>query len=289
MRIILPFVLLSLLFSGCVRNNPLPIWLEINEWTLNENVAALDDQGEMTHNFSDVWVYVDDKIIGVFEVPCKIPVLVSGEKEIRLYPTIRNNGISSTKKIYPFVEAYEETLVLEEGKTYTINPETKYSAACEFWIEDFDGGSVKIQTDTDYSNATMTVESDPSISLTGDYGHIALSYTDSLWIGITTEALSLPSGKEVYLEINYRNTSSLLTGVKIYDSGGGTSDEPNISLNAQSNSSVVWKKIYIDLKEIVSYSSNATAFKQYFKSVLLSPSSTTTADVYLDNIKIVHF
>jgi hypothetical protein len=289
MRIILPFVLLSLLFSGCVRNNPLPIWLEINEWTLNENVAALDDQGEMTHHFSDVWVYVDNKIIGVFEVPCKIPVLVSGEKEIRLYPTIRNNGISSTKKIYPFVEAYEETLVLEEGKTYTINPETKYSAACEFWIEDFDGGSVKIQTDTDYSNATMTVESDPSISLTGDYGHIALSYTDSLWIGITTEALSLPSGKEVYLEINYRNTSSLLTGVKIYDSGGGTSDEPNVSLNAQSNSSVVWKKIYIDLKEIVSYSSNATAFKQYFKSVLISPSSTTTADVYLDNIKIIHF
>jgi hypothetical protein len=288
MKVFLPLVLFMLLLQGCVRNNPLPVWLEINEWTLITNPNALDDQGALTHNFSDVTVYVDNKIIGIFELPCKIPVIASGDNvKIQLYPTVRNNGIASTKKMYPFVSAHVETRNLVPGETYVFNPQTMYSTYCNFWIEDFDAGSVKIETDQNFSTANLVVENNSALSLTGDYAHIALTNSDSMWVGITTEALVLPKGKEVYLEVNFKNTCAVLQGVKAYNVDGSTTDNPTGGMTAQSESTAHWKKIYIDLKETVSYSTNASAFKQYFKIAL--PTGVTQGDVYLDNIKVVHF
>lgn len=282
-------VLIATFLSGCVRNNPKPIWLEINQWTLNSNPLSVTSPGDLTHNITDVWVYIDNKVIGVFEVPCKIPVLVSGNLKVALYPAIRNNGISVTKKIYPFYEPFETSIDFVSGETYTVNPTTQYYSTCRFWLEDFAGNTIKVQTDQTFSNAALAVENDQSIALTGKYGHIALTTADSLWYGRTTDETVLPKGgKEVYLEIDYRNTNSLLTGVLAIDAGAGTSTgNPNIALNAQSASTLRWKKIYIDLHEIVSASTNATSFKQYFQTLL--PTGMSSGDVYIDNIRLVYF
>lgn len=289
MRILLITLLIGFLLNGCVKNNPLPVWLEINEWTLESN--PLNTNGEpdfLSHNFTDVWVYVDNKVIGVFEVPCKIPILINGEnKNIKLYPAIRNNGISSTKKLYPFTEAFDTTLNLVPGQTYTFNPVTRYTTAVKFWTEDFESSTVKLETDTDYSTSTLDFGSDPAIAISGDYGHIGVSTDNSLWVGLTTEALTLPKGSEVYLEVDYRNTAPILTGVKAINTIGTITDNPNVSMNAQSATDVKWKKIYIQLGEIVSYSTSAYTFKQYFKVQL--PETLSSADVYIDNIHVVYF
>ncbi|WP_341902100.1 hypothetical protein [Fluviicola taffensis] len=290
MKYLYIFVLLSFGLSSCVKNNPLPVYLEINNWTLNSNpnsgVLPNTDPKILTQNFSDVWVYIDGKIIGVFELPCKIPVLVSGSCKVTLYPAIKNNGISATKKIYPFVEPFETTLELTSGETYTFNPITRYYSNAQFWIEDFDESSVKIETDVSVSNATLAVESNSSIGPWDNYGHIALTSSDSLWVGLTNTALVLPkSGAEVYMEVNYRNTNSVLTGLISYASGLST-DHPNVSMNAQT-SDVKWKKIYIDLKDIVSNTASANNYKAYLRTLL--DSGLSSGDVYIDNIKIVHF
>lgn len=282
-------VLIATFLSGCVRNNPKPIWLEINEWTLQSNPLSAQNPGDLTHNITDVWVYIDNKVIGVFEVPCKIPVLVSGNLKVALFPAIRNNGISDTKKIYPFYEPFETSLNFVPGDSYTVNPVTQYYSSCNYWLENFEGNTIKIGTDQSYSNASLAIENDPLVTLTGKYGHIALNTSDSLWLGKTTDDQYLPKGgKEVYLEIDYRNTNSLLTGLLAIDaSTGTTTGNPNIALNAQSPNSLRWKKIYIDLHEIVSASTNATSFKQYFQTLL--PVGTSSADVYIDNIRLVYF
>lgn len=279
----------AVLFSACVRNNPKPIWLTIDNWTLEANPIAENDAGQLTQNLSEVWVYVDNKIIGVFDLPCKIPVLASGEnKKIQLYPAIRNNGISATKKIYPFLEHIEVTMDLVPGQTYHFAPVTRYISSTQFWIEDFSSPSqIKIETDPE-SNAGMTYENDPAICLsTGNrYGHVHMTTTDSLWIGYT-DNMVLPKGKEVYLEIDYRNSVSVLTGV-LGISSSGTTDNPDISLNAQDPATMHWKKIYIDLKEILSYSTSAEYFKQYLRVLLDVPNGATDGDVYIDNVKVVY-
>lgn len=288
MRILLITLLVGFLLNGCVKNNPKPVWLEINEWTLESNINNDTEPDFLSHNFTDVWVYVDNKVIGVFEVPCKIPILINGDnKNIKLYPTIRNNGIGAKKKIYPFMEVDERNMNLVPGETYTFNPKTRYSYAAKFWTEDFDSNQAQLEPDNSISTADWGIESDPQIELSGNFLHISPTTDKPLWVGVTTEALALPKGSEVYLEVNYRNTVSILTGIKALTTAGGTTDNPNISMNAQSVDDLKWKKIYIQLGEIVSYSTSAYAFKQYFKVQL--PETLSAADVYIDNIHVVYF
>lgn len=282
--------LVSFLLFGCVRNNPQPVWLDLSTWQIEDNPELIEGPGFLNHNFTDVWVYVDNKLIGVFELPCKIPVLITGEgKSVRLYPTIRNNGISGTKKIYPFCEAFEQTYDLVEGSTISIQPITRYSKECEFWLEDFESSSSKFTTDTDNSNTNMTFESDPNISLDGTYGHISLNgSTDSLWRGISVDPIVLPkSGAEVYMEIDYHNTNNVEQGFVTVYSGGSTVDNPYGQMNKQDPGSVKWKKIYFDMKEIVSYYTASSGYKPYLKSVIQE--ATGSADIYIDNIRLVHF
>jgi hypothetical protein len=261
------------LLAGCVKNNPDPSWLEVTEWTLIENPDLINIEGELSHNFSDAWVYVNDKVIGVFEVPFKIPILVSGTCNIKLYPTVRNNGIAATKKIYPFVDKYELTTEV-----------TKYNSYTEFWIEDFEDAAIEINTDP-ISADTMLVGTDPLIMKWNRYGISTLDATDTSWIAYTSQELALPKGQEVYLELDYYNTNSLVTGVLALSNP--YKNNIHVQLNAQDPSSVKWKKIYIDLKEIVSNSAGANSFLMSFQAAL--DEGDSEGFIVLDNIKVIHF
>ena len=275
-----------LLFTSCVKNNPDPAWLEVTEWTLIGNPDLVNIEGELSHNFSDAWVYVNDKIIGVFEVPFKIPILQSGTCNIKLYPTVRNNGIAATKKIYPFVEKYEINAELIQNKILKINPVTKYNSYTQFWIEDFEDAAIKINTDPTSAD-TMIIGTDPLIMKWNRYGISTLNAVDSNWVAYTTQELALPKGEEVYLELDYYNTNAIVTGVIALSSSSAPKNNVNIQLNAQKPAEVKWKKIYLDLKEIVSNSSGANSFLMSFQAAL--DEGDTDGIIVLDNIKVVHF
>jgi hypothetical protein len=286
MKSLLGIVSTVLLLTGCVKNNPDPAWLEVTEWTLLENQDLINIEGELSHNFSDAWVYVNDQIIGVFEVPFKIPILKSGTSNIKLYPTIRVNGIAATKKIYPFVDKYEINAELIQNKTLTINPVTKYNSYSKFWIEDFEDAAIKINTDPTSAD-TMIVGTDPLIMKWNRYGITTLDAVDTNWVAYTTQELALPKGQEVFMEIDYYNTNAVVTGVIALSSSAAPKNNENIQLNKQAPSSVKWKKMYIDLKEIVSNSSGANSFLMSFQAKL--DEGDSDGFIVLDNIKVVHF
>src|SRR5690606_14081417 len=72
-----------LFLTSCIKNNPDPSWIQIEKWELQANPLLNSSEGELSHNFSDVWLYIDDKLIEVFELPVKIPVLISGNKNVK--------------------------------------------------------------------------------------------------------------------------------------------------------------------------------------------------------------
>ncbi len=276
--------IITLISNSCVKNNQDPTWIYIDTWKLQANQTNLE--GELTHNITDAYVLVDDKIIGYFELPIKLPLLLDGSRKITLYPTIHNNGISSTKKVYPFFVSYSTTVNLVKNETFNIYPTTKYANNTKFWIENFEDAGIKLQTSTNFL-PLLTTASDPSILKYGQkYGWIHLTKKDSIWMG-NTQKLALPQyGSEVYLEIDYMNTNRLLTGVNAYGPSLSRAN-PNIQLNSQLDSNKKWKKIYIDLKEIISYSTNYNLFEQYFEAQL--DEGKDFSDIYIDNIKLVYF
>lgn len=285
---IVTLTLLSLLLlqGSCVKNNPLPVYLEISEWTLMANPVLNGKEGDLFHGIKHAAVYVGDEILGYFELPCKIPVLKSGNTRITISPAIMNGGRMKVKMVYPFTDYYYEDLNLEEGKTYNIAPVTRYNSSVEFsFVEDFESASLKIMTDaTSTASLFQTQHTDPGKS--GYKGIINLSTSDSLWLGNSFSDLVLPKGgKPVFLEIDYRNTAYVSTGMISINSSNENTIHPNIGLNAEEASSAVWKKIYIELTEIVSYSDDSQYFELYLKTAL--PEGFTEAKVEVDNIKII--
>lgn len=282
----------AFLFSGCVKNNPDPAWLEVSEWTLENNSSISDSQeGELVHNFTDAWVYIDGELIGVFEVPFKVPVLVSGEHQIKLYPTVRNNGIASTKKIYPFVEPYIITANLVQNQTLSIDPTTMYKDNVSITLWDFEDGTNVGFDSTPESTTAIAISSDPSIIQAtngGGFGRVNMDSNNDFWQATSSQDFTdLPqSGAEVYLELDYHNTVAVVTGVLALEPSNVVSN-PNVQLNSQDPSEVKWKRIYIDLKTIISGSIDANAFRMSYEAYL--PDSLTTGQINLDNIKLVHF
>jgi hypothetical protein len=284
------FIFLSALpFLGlvsCIKNNPDPAWLEVGEWTLEQNANSQYPTGELTHNFTDAWVYVNDEIVGVFEVPFKIPLLYSGAANIKIFPAIRNNGISATKKMYQFVDVFEVNVDLKKNETISLNPVTRYKSSVRFWLEEFELAAVKIKNDP-VAAAELVKGNDPSILKWGNYyGLVNLSKVDSTWIGYTEAQMQLPRGQEVYLELDYYNTNSLTTGV-IGISASEIKPNPNITLNKQPASTVKWKKVYIDLRDIVSNSPNAEYFEQSFEAFI--EANLQQSFIIFDNVKVVYF
>jgi hypothetical protein len=284
------FFIPILLLLGCVKNNPDPSWLEVKEWTLLSNTGLSGAEGELTHNFSDAWVYIDDEVIGVFEVPFKIPILRSGPCNIKIYPTIRNNGIAATKKIYPFMEVFEVNTDLIKNHTITLNPVTKYNSMSQFSIEDFeDPLNLNIMVDQNTSAIKSTPTSNIDLqSFNGNfYGLIQLNTLDSTWIASTQNQLNISKGRDAYLEIDYYNTNSLTTGLIYVKPDNSTQNNPNIRLQTQDPSSIRWKKIYIDLKELIGYSPNGSNYLQSFIASL--DEGKNEGEIRLDNIKVVYF
>ncbi|MEY4573832.1 MAG: hypothetical protein RLZ10_3138 [Bacteroidota bacterium] len=290
MRIFFVFSLIFLFITSCVKNNPDPAWLEVKEWQLFPNSSLSGEEGELTHNFSDAWVYINDEVIGVFEVPFKIPILKSGPCNIKIFPTIRNNGIAATKKMYPFMEVFEVNAELVQNQTLTINPVTKYKGVTQFWIEDFeDPLNLSIEVDQNTSAIKSTPTSNLNLeSFNGNfYGDIQLNAVDSSWIASTQQQLSIQKGREAYLEVDYYNTNSVVTGLIYVKPDNSTVYNPNITLQSQSLENVRWKKMYIDLKELIGFSPNGSNFLQSF--IARIDEGKSQSEIKIDNIKVVYF
>lgn len=291
MKTLLPFIGSLLLLSSCVKNNPAPVWLSVSEWQLESNGLG-SPEGELTENLSDAWVYVDNQFVGIFEVPFKIPLLVNGSnKSVRIYPTIKNNGISATKKIYPFLEPFEVFADLVQNDTLHLDPTTRYYQQVDFTIWDFESADSGIE-ESPSSSAALVMVSDPSIIQPfngGQFARVVLDETNSNWIASTNFEHILPKGgAEVYLEVDYHAEADVVTGVLAID-GTEVTQNPNVQFNGQDPDSVTveWKKIYIDMSTIVSGSPTADFFRNSFEAIL--PSGKTQAIINIDNIKVVHF
>ena len=276
---------LFFILNSCVKNNPDPSWLEVNDWVLESNISLSGEEGELTQNIYNAKVLVNNELIGIFETPFRIPLILDGPATVRLEPVVINNGISATKKVYPFLDFYQEETVLLQNETVTISPITRYKSNVNFWIEDFEDINISIENDPNTSVANLQLSNENLNDFNGNYyGKIILNDTDSTWVAYTTDQLSITKGVTSFLEIDYYNINDLYQGI-ISLSPSGQQNNVNIRMNAQNPESVTWKKIYIELNELITASPNESTFLQSFVANL--DEELSTRFIHIDNIKVL--
>jgi hypothetical protein len=271
-RITYKIFIFLFIFISCEKDDKIPSYLKVNNVNLNYN----QNFGSITKNITDVWVYIEDNLQGVYEIPVEFPVLEDGIKNIRVKAGIKANGIASTRIQYPFYSSFLDTINLVKDETIEIFPTFSYNDAFDAIIEDFENSGTTV-------DSTISSEIDFTI-VNEDENKYAFAEIISPLINfeIATQDLTLPQqGAPVYLELDYKSSTEFLVGMYINYPQDVVKSELVWVTSKQD-----WNKIYINLTQTVSESIGAQSFKVFINMRRNDPSSNE--EISLDNIKVLY-
>ena len=269
-----------LAMSSCSLTDPsgeIPSYIHIESFNLTTDA----NQGSNSHRITDAWVGINDNLIGAYYMPSTIPVIGTGSNSIKIFAGIIENGISATREIYPFFEEYVIEVDLNQTEIDTLFPETTYSSATQFvFIEDFEFGNI-FGDDLDGNPATNMNTITTGVFEGQRSGRITLLDDFAVAVVGTTTQYPLPKVSiPVFLELNYRCDIDFSVGLRGI-TGNESESVTKLTLTARED----WNKVYISLDEEVNFLN--TALYQIFFSAE-KPNSLPEANIYLDNIKLLH-
>ena len=303
---ILLFSILILCFCSCKdKHDYTPATLEISEdafddcfntSTFNiEHQTQWDDDAVRVmgqHKFTHVHITYGGNTLGVWELPCSIPILDAKDDStyVNIVPCFKKNGQSSTIKGYGYVKSYKYPLLLKKGSTTYINKETmhnfyEYHKYVIFkMIEPFSSQNNFRQNNPLVSIVNFECVTDPE-DPSNRIGLITLN-GDSLRSNfeVTTSDITVPVNYQTYMEIRYKCENDL--NIELY-APGYYNVYPCGGLYATDE----WETAYINLDEhlVNIYNSGAVFSGSIQFRLLLSGSKLDdrNTNYYIDYVKII--
>lgn len=289
-RLSLIFILFML--SSCDKfegDQTIPSYIAIDSLGFD---AADDIQGTSNQKIIDAWIYVDDNIIGGFELPARVPVLVNGIHKLEVRGGIMLNGIPETRAPNPcwkpmIINAYNFT---PDSISRFYNVTTYYENCSFVWMEDFEDASLAIKgSNNSDTGIVRTYPAGAPEALIEDFSQYSgISYLDAdhpylqlVSVSGSDEGYVFDRGDFIFLELNYKNTIPVVVGLYITLTDN-TVEERSFLIISPSDE---WNKIYVNFTPIVNETTDARDYTVYLEASL--PDGTEDAVIVLDNIKLV--
>lgn len=277
----------AFLFTGCDifdKDEEIPSFLYIEKADLITNDET---QGANTHAIIDATVFANSIFVGTFELPATVPILESGNTRIAIGAGIKNNGISTDRIIYPFYEINRRDIALTPDAVTPISADSTvtfnyFSDGITFYIEDFENNLESVLEGLPANNVQFNfIDSPPEDVSRGQSLKIELNSEANVFYAATTwNMTNLPTGINMYLEIDYKGNHPVDIGII-------TRDNPNEKVFAAGlNPTDEWTKIYIELTDEISEQITNNVFDVFLESRLDEGESNRT--IYIDNIKFLH-
>lgn len=276
-----------LLAFGCSKTSidEIPSYIAVDTISISVNSF----QGTASQKITDIWVDAGNDLIGAFELPAQFPVLKNGSTQLSLFAGIKLNGINETRAPYPFYDRITKTVNLEREKITDLGHlKFSYSDKTKFELqENFEQNNLTIEP-TSRSGISFSRVFLPELKTAfpgeiNEYAAKVVIPNDTLvFEAASHNFFKLPTdGTAVFLEMNYKSNNPLSFGLIV--NGTVTSNRSVFILNPSDK----WNKIYINLTPTLSNYSSANSFKIYFSSV--KNPDVTKAEIFFDNIKLLHF
>lgn len=251
------------------------------------NLISSTKYGSNSNNINDLWIYVDNKLVGTYEIPFKVPVLPSGDQTIALETGIKENGIGLFRVIYPFYTSYTLDTILPEGGTIKLYPTYHYDDAEIALLEDFEDLGTNFETTSSSDTTLMTINNENSFE--GNSGYVVLDSDHTTFDCKTSNLYDLPRDSKVYVELDYRCDEELTVGLfgRVYSSGSFSDVRyPIVTLYPTKGK---WEKVYVNLTDQISDTPQAYDYRIFMSSIKTNETEGEIAEIYLDNIKILHY
>jgi hypothetical protein len=278
------------LLSSCYKfegDQTVPAYIRTDSIGLTTNYQ---ENGTNSHYIKDVWVYVDDVLLGAYELPAVLPALYQGQHKLTIKPGIKINGISSTRAPYPFYNPiiYEDFNFIPDSVFNLGIPTTEYAENLNFmWMEDFETPGLSItETSASDTNIVRTQPAGNPEAFLSEYsrrsGVIHLTTDARIYSASSLNSFPIPKqGSPTLLEVNFKSDNYFNVGIIIQENSTYIKI-PLVILNHSEQ----WNKIYINIGPNLSLHPNATDFKIFFETSL--ESDKNSAVIYLDNIKLIN-
>ncbi|MBP5496248.1 MAG: hypothetical protein J6X98_03665 [Bacteroidales bacterium] len=301
--LIISALLISMSFHSCKEPDLTPVYLHITLQDLENCIDVSDfnathdqnfDQEQLEalkrHRFTHVNVYVDNKNLGCWELPCKVPVLDVNSNDtstLILIPAIPISGMSNTIWGYPFLNICRQKVILQKGTTYEVGqtpPTYVYSEYARFpFFETFSNSSSFTSTDTAHDALTFV-----PVSYEGrNVGEIVLSDSTYQSFDVSSSKFVAPVGSyRVMLEITYKTDVNVDISMKMSSaynphmaySIGGFKASPN-----------VWKTIHFDLANTINtYHSGSGSATEVNLILSAAGEKGKVSRVEIDDIKVIY-
>ncbi|PKP21126.1 MAG: hypothetical protein CVU04_02450 [Bacteroidetes bacterium HGW-Bacteroidetes-20] len=287
-------------FTSCDDTDLTPAYLVITEADFQNCIDMTDfnalheesyDQFQLealaSQKFKDVWVYVNGKNLGCWELPCKIPILPDYTEEniIKLVPGVRLNGVSTMIPAYPFLSVFSTAIMMDREETYYLsdrNVSFTYPISIKFpLLETFDQSTTFESIDADGINMEITTENQQTIG--------KISIDDTLdFFDVKSPIIQLKgSGNFTFWEMDYKCDNNIYCELFIHTISGTTIPVSLVSLNPTNG---VWKKIYINLTStLTNYTSASSTIPIELVMTGNKKSDQSNTYFYFDNVKIITF
>jgi hypothetical protein len=280
------FLFLSVLLfavSSCEKfsgDQTIPAYLSVDSMYLTTDYFT---QGTSSHRITDVWIYVNDELLGAFELPARVPVLKTGKYNVKIWPGIKKNGIAATRVSYEFYNPVVQDVVFTPDSTarFGVLRTTYQNTASFVWKEDFE--EITQSLDTTGRSSAWIQRTSPGSPLTFEGNHSGLVVLDSIhdFFECQTHAEYGIPYAGVYLELNFKTDNTFVIGVFTY----GTTllyQTPIINLTPTNGE---WKKIYIDLTTTLNAYPGMLSYRVYMNA--FKEAGLTQSEIQFDNFKIV--
>lgn len=260
-------------------NSPIPSFILIDEVQLETTI----EQGYPSHQITDVWITVDEVNLGVYPLPARIPVIPSGgDMEIRINAGVKPNGAKNESLSYPFYDPVTITQNLQPEEELNLSPKFNYRSSAKFDIVDgFENGTT-FTRDID-GNFETTIVRTNLINNGGNFSGFIELASDKRTAEFTTDTEFLRennSGGATYLEFDYLSEVPVFVGYILDTQNGIVENYQSVFVE-----NTEWKRAYVDFTDLFT---NAIV-NSYKVKFLLEHSGSGTSEIYLDNVKLVHF
>jgi hypothetical protein len=270
-----------LLLSGCDPEEQIPSYLSVNSMHVN---ADYPTQGTSSSNIKDVWVYVDNELLGIYELPARFPVLKEGIHNVLIGAGIYENGISATRTRYPLYRSFSADVDFKPGATVSLpaDIEVAYFDINYTWYEDFEGSIFSFDSAAGSKAGFIAANNDDPFE--GNFsGKFVLTEANNYFLGECLDSTKdINSFNTAWIELNYKAEQPFEVGLKVKQPDNSIDTEYALTVNR----SAAWNKIYINVSDIAGRNSSAKFFKVYITASLESGRSQSV--FYIDNLKLIH-
>jgi hypothetical protein len=271
-------------FTSCEIINPpeqIPSYVAVD--TIAVSISD-SHEGSASHNISDCKLFVNNKLIGIFEAPFSVPVLESGVQSIQMEPVIKNSGVDADRVVYPMMYGYYIDTLLEEGEVLTIQPEFKYRPATFDLVEDFENPGIEFELSDQSDTLIYSVSGENAFE--GKSMYFSIDEERPNFECRSSQLFEIEKNGAAYLEINFKSNDYFNFGIFSKEYNGTTVSEVRKYVYAF-NPSDEWKKVYIDLNYHV-INVTGTEFRLFFTGVFDSASGLEKSEIYIDNVKLLY-